>query len=61
MLGQHFFNSECTFEDHYKVTLIDGVRIGDKKKLKEKEDFWINQLRTYKVNSENCMNIRKEL
>ena len=59
-LGQHFFNSDCKFEDHYRVTLIDGVKIGEKAKLKEKKDFWINQLRTYKVNGGNCMNIRKE-
>ena len=36
------------------------IYIGDKKGLKKKEDFWINQLRTYKANGGNCMNIRKE-
>ena len=60
-LGQHFFNSQCTFEEHYRVMLIDGVKVGDKKGLKKKEDFWINQLRTYKTNGGNCMNLRKEL
>ena len=60
-LGQHFHNSQCNFEEHYRVTLIDNVKMGDKDGLKKKEDFWINQLRTYKTNGGNCMNIRKEL
>ena len=58
-LGEHFFNAGCTFED-YSVTLIDGVKPGDKKALKKREDFWMYQLRTFKANGGNGMNLKKE-
>ena len=56
-LGEHFHNSECKFDNHYSVTLIDSVKEGDKKALKRKEDWWMYQLRTLKVNGGNGMNI----
>ena len=59
-LGEHFFNSECNFENHYSVTLIDRVKPGDKVALKKREDHWMYQLRTFKVNGGNGMNIKKE-
>ena len=58
-LGEHFFDSECTFEN-YSVTLIDGVKPGDKRGLKKREDFWMYQLRTFKANGGNGMNLKKE-
>ena len=58
-LGEHFFNSECTFEN-YSVTLIDEVKPGDKRGLKKREDFWMYQLRTFKANGGNGMNLKKE-
>ena len=48
-LGEHFFNSECNFENHYSVTLIDRVKPGDKVALKKREDHWMYQLRTFRV------------
>ena len=59
-LGEHFFNSQCNFENHYSVTLIDSVAAGDKRALKRKEDFWMYQLRTLRVNGGNGMNIRED-
>ena len=59
-LGEHFFNTDCKFEHHYKVSLIDSVKVGDKIALKKREDHWIHQLRTLKVNGGNCMNLRRD-
>ena len=59
-LGEHFFNSQCNFDNHYRVTLIDRVKPGDKVALKKREDYWMYQLRTFKVNGGNGMNIKKE-
>ena len=59
-LGEHFHNSECKFERNYQVTLIDSVKSGDKIALKKKENYWMHQLRTFKANGGNGMNIKKE-
>ena len=62
-LGQHFHPSNdrgCTY-NHLQATLIEKVNEGDETKLTERELYWQYQLRTFKENGGNAMNLKDDL
>ena len=62
-LGQHFHPSNglgCNY-DHLEATLIEKVKEGDEKLLAERELHWQYQLRTFKENGGNAMNLKDDL
>ena len=62
-LGQHFNqtnNKGCSY-GHLEATLIEKVKQGDKAKLAEREIYWQYQLRTFKENGGNGMNLKNDL
>ena len=62
-LGQHFHvtnNQGCNYE-HLEATLIEKVKQGDDTKLAERELYWQYQLRTFRENGGNGMNLKDDL
>ena len=62
-LGQHFHSSNhlgCNY-NHLQATLIEKVKQGDDAKLAEKELYWQYQLRTFRENGKNGMNLKDDL
>ena len=62
-LGLHFHPSNslgCSY-DHLEATLIEKVNNGDDAKLAEMELHWQYQLRTFKENGGNAMNLKDDL
>ena len=62
-LGQHFHQSNnrgCSYS-HLEATLIEKVKQGDDVKLAERELYWQYQLRTFKENGGNAMNLKDDL
>ena len=62
-LGQHFHPSNdrgCKY-DHFEATLIERVTEGDETQLAERELYWQYQLRTFKENGGNAMNLKDDL
>ena len=62
-LGQHFHSSNslgCNY-NHLRATLIEKVKQGDESKLAERELYWQYQLRTYRENGKNGMNLKDDL
>ena len=62
-LGQHFHRTNvrgCSFS-HLEATLIEKVKEGDDAKLAERELYWQYQLRTFKENGGNAMNLKDDL
>ena len=62
-LGQHFHSSNgrgCNY-DHLEATLIEKVKDGDETYLAERELYWQYQLRTFKENGGNAMNLKDDL
>ena len=62
-LGQHFHQSNnrgCSYS-HLEATLIEKVKQGDDAKLAERELYWQYQLRTFKENGGNAMNLKDDL
>ena len=58
-LGEHFHSSNnrgCSY-NHLEATLIETVQHGDEAKLAERELYWQYQLRTFKENGGNGMNL----
>ena len=46
---------------HLEATLIEKVKQGDDVKLTERELYWQYQLRTFKENGGNAMNLKDDL
>ena len=62
-LGQHFHvnnNRGCSYS-HLKATLIEKVKQGDDNMLTERELYRLYQLRTFKENGKNGMNLKDDL
>ena len=62
-LGQHFHRTNvrgCSYS-HLEATLIEKVKQGDDAKLTERELYWQYQLRTFKENGGNAMNLKDDL
>ena len=62
-LEQHFYqpnNRGCSYS-HLEATLIEKVKQGDDAKLAERELYWQYQLRTFKENGGNAMNLKDDL
>ena len=62
-LGQHFnsHNGQGCSYDHLKATLIEKVENGNDSQLSERELYWQYQLRTFKKNGGNGMNLKDDL
>ena len=50
----------CNYS-HLKATLIEKVKQGDDNMLAERELYWQYQLRTFKENGKNGMNLKDDL
>ena len=62
-LGLHFHPSNnlgCSY-NHLEATLIEKVKNGDDAMLAERELHWQYQLRTFKENGGNAMNLKDDL
>ena len=62
-LGQHFHPSNnlgCSY-DHLQVTFIEKVKHGDEAMLAKQELYWQYQLRSFRENGGNAMNIKDDL
>ena len=62
-LGLHFHPSNirgCSYS-HLEATLIEKIKKGDDAKLTERELYWQYQLRTFKENGGNAMNLKDDL
>ena len=62
-LGQHFYPNNtrgCNY-NHLEATLIEKVKHGDDAKLAERELHWQYQLRTFRENGGNAMNLKDDL
>ena len=62
-LGQHFHPSNslgCSYS-HLEATLIEKIKEGDDAMLAERELYWQYQLRTFKENGGNAMNLKDDL
>ena len=54
------FHLGCSY-DHLQVTFIEKVKHGDEAMLAKQELYWQYQLRSFRENGGNAMNIKDDL
>ena len=54
------YTKGCSY-NNFEATLIEKIKQGDDAKLAERELYWQYQLRTFKENGGNAMNLKDDL